>query len=94
MNQDQLTDQALDQLFAQARAQGQAEAGAAERFLVGHRARQRHMRQVRAGWVSALLASAAMVTGLMVLRPASSGPNTLPSSAAYQVYEGALGEGW
>lgn len=83
-------DHDLDQLLAQARADGPAAAGAAERFLVGHRARLRHRRQVRAGWVSALLASAAVVTGLMLLRPE---PN-LPSSAAYQVYEGALGEGW
>lgn len=85
-----MNDHDLDHLFAQARSETFADAGAAERFLVGHRARQQHQRQVRAGWVSALLASAAVVTGFMALRPAPD----LPTSAAYQSYESAVGEGW
>lgn len=90
-----MNDHDLNQLFAQARAETAADAGAAQRFLVGHRARQKHQRQVRAGWMSALLASAAAVTGVMVLRPAPSlSMSDLPSSAAYEVYQSNLGDGW
>lgn len=85
-----MNDHDLDQLFAQARAETSADAKAAERFLRGHRARQQYRRQVRAGWVSALLASAAVVTGLVVLRPTPE----LPTSTAYQSYESAMGDGW
>lgn len=81
----------LDELFARASAHTAADAGAAGRFLAGHRARQSHARHVRAGWVSALLASAAVVTGALVLRPAA--PD-LPATAAYDVYRSTLGEGW
>lgn len=38
----------------------------------------------------ALLAVAAVLTGALVLRPAP----PLPPSAAYDAYEGTLGEGW
>lgn len=85
-----MTDHDLDQLFAAARAATPADAGAAERFLTAHRARLSHGRHLRAGWVSALLASAAVLTGVVVLRP----PAELPSSAAYEVYQNALGDGW
>lgn len=85
MNEDQ-----LDSLFAEARVETAADAGAAERFLAGHRSHRQHQRQVRAGWVSVLLASAAVVTGVVVLRPAADAP----ASAAYQVYEESLGDGW
>lgn len=90
-----LPDHELDALLAQARALTAEDHGAAARFLTGHRARQvaarqRHARTLRAGWVSAALASAAVVAGLTVLRPAPA----LPSSAAYDAYQSALGEGW
>ena len=93
-----MNEHELDDLFAGARAETDADRGAAARFLSGHRERlaQEQMRQqaqtrtVRAGWVSALLASAAVVTGLLVLRPDAA----LPSSAAYEAYQSALGEGW
>lgn len=86
------SDQELDRLFAQARTATAADLGAAERFLAGHRSRQRHQRQVRASWVSALLASAAVITGVVVLRPASD--PVLPTSAAYEAYQNNLGDGW
>lgn len=89
-----MNEHELDDLFAAARVETQADKGAAERFLVGHRERvaeqRSQTRTVRAGWVSALLASAAVVTGLLALRPDGS----LPSSAAYEAYQSALGEGW
>ena len=89
-----MNEHGLDELFASARAETEADRGAAERFLSGHRGRlagqKSQTRTVRAGWASALLASAAVVTGLLALRPDMS----LPSSAAYEAYQSALGEGW
>lgn len=85
-----MNEHALDDLFARARAETAADAGAAGRFLTGHRARQRHARHRRAGWLSALAASAALVSGFAALRPAPEAP----ASAAYGVYESAWGEGW
>lgn len=93
-----MNEHGLDELFAAARAETEADRGAAERFLSGHRGRlaqeerqqRAQTRTVRAGWISALLASAAVVTGLLALRPDGS----LPSSAAYDTYQSALGEGW
>ncbi|PNY81309.1 hypothetical protein [Deinococcus koreensis] len=89
-----MNERELDELFAGARTETEADRGAAERFLSGHRqrvAQQRSQtRTVRAGWISALLASAAVVTGLLALRP----DGALPSSAAYDAYQSALGEGW
>lgn len=92
------TDHELDDLFASARTETDADRGAAARFLSGHRQRlaqeeaqlQAQTRTVRAGWISALLASAAMVTGLLVLRP----DTALPASAAYDAYQSAAGDGW
>ena len=81
----------LDGLLAQARVLSAQDCGAAERFLTGHRARQAQARRRQTGWLSALLASAAVVAGLSVLRPAAS---DLPSSAAYDAYQGALGSEW
>ncbi|GGR67640.1 hypothetical protein GCM10008959_32220 [Deinococcus seoulensis] len=90
-----LPDPVLDALLAQARTLTPEDSGAAGRFLTAHRARQEAARQQRArtrraGWVSAALASAAVVAGLTVLRPAPA----LPSSAAYDAYQSAWGEGW
>ncbi|GAA0509435.1 hypothetical protein [Deinococcus depolymerans] len=85
-----LPDPDLDTLLAQARTLTPEDHGAAGRFLTGHRARQAQQRTRRAGWVSAALASAAVVAGLTVLRPTPA----LPSSAAYDAYQSAWGEGW
>lgn len=92
------TDFELDALFAAAREPTPADLGAADRFLgrVNLRAdeagRQQHQRrhQLRL-WASTALGVAAAVGGLMVLRPT---PAELPSSAAYSVYQSALGDGW
>ena len=84
-------DPELDRLFAQARALSAQDSGAAERFLTGHRERQSQARRRQTGWLSALLASAAVVAGVSVLRPAAP---ELPSSAAYAAYQDALGEDW
>lgn len=88
MNDQDLETQ-LDSLFAQARAETPADVGAAERFLAGHHLRQQRQRHLRAGWLSVLVASAAVMTGFSVLRPATDAP-----AAAYQVYEQSLGDGW
>lgn len=85
-----MNDHDLDTLFAQARTQTPADEGAAGRFLSGHRQRRTRQRNIRAGWISTLLASAAAVAGLTVLRPAPE----LPASAAYGVYQSAWGDGW
>ncbi|GGO20205.1 hypothetical protein [Deinococcus humi] len=90
MNDHELDPTNLDALFAQARAPTPADAGAAERFLRGHRHRRSRQRARRVGWVGTLLASAAALAGLTVLRPAPE----LPASAAYGVYQSAWGEGW
>ncbi|GGK31667.1 hypothetical protein GCM10008955_26860 [Deinococcus malanensis] len=84
-------DPELDRLFAQARALSTHDSGAAERFLTGHRTRQTQARRRQTGWLSALLASAAVVAGVSVLRPEA--PD-LPSSAAYAAYQDALGSEW
>lgn len=85
-----MTDHELDTAFAQARALTPEDHGAAARFLTGHRQRQAHRRTVRAGWMSAVLASAAVVTGLLVTRPDAA----LPASVAYDAYQSAAGDGW
>jgi hypothetical protein len=90
VNKHDWTDADLDALFTQVREPGGDADGAADRVLAAHRARQGHARHVRAGWVSALLASAAVLTGVAVLKPAP----VLPSSAAYAAYESAVGDGW
>ncbi len=90
MNDHDLDAPNLDDLFAVARAPTAADDGAAERFLRGHRHRRSRQRARRAGWVGTLLASAAAVAGLTLLRP----PPELPASAAYGVYQSAWGEGW
>lgn len=96
-----MNDQELDTLFAQARAETPDDAGAADRFLARHRATLA-AEQVQAppaprarAWWPALLAGAAVLTGALVLRPTPGpGASLLPASAAYDVYEGVLGEGW
>ena len=85
-----MNDHELDTLFAQARTPTPADRGAAARFLAGHRQRQAHRRTVRAGWMAAVLASAAVMTGVLVSRP----DVTLPASAAYDAYRSAAGDGW
>ncbi|WP_019587988.1 hypothetical protein [Deinococcus apachensis] len=89
-----MNDHELDTLFAQARLETPADAGAAERFLAWHRSEaapdvplRPHSRSVR--W-PLLLGCAALLTGAFVLRPAP----TLPASAAYDAYQAALGDGW
>ncbi|MBB5236124.1 hypothetical protein [Deinococcus budaensis] len=96
-----MNDRELDDLFAQAREETPADAGAADRFLSRWRAgavpptpapRPRLARgQPTRGW-PALLACAAVLTGALVLRPPAA--PALPASAAYDAYQGALGEGW
>ncbi|MFC4426867.1 hypothetical protein [Deinococcus navajonensis] len=81
-----------DLLLAAARELGADDFGAADRFLAGHRARLAQARRRQAGWLSVLLASAAVVTGLAVFRPDSG--SDLPSSVAYEAYQGALGAEW
>ncbi|MGY2894234.1 hypothetical protein [Deinococcus sp. UYEF24] len=54
------------------------------------RRKQRHPFRV---WASAALGLAAALGGLLMLRPAAS-PTELPASAAYSVYQSALGDGW
>lgn len=106
--ESEVNDAELDALFAQAREPNDADAGAAERFLAGHRIRvaqaqtqaqiQTRPLWVRprrpAKWLAAALASAAVVAGVGVLRPGTLAPGDLPASAAYAVYQDALGEGW
>jgi hypothetical protein len=54
--------------------------------------RPRHALRV---WASAALGLAAALGGLMVVRPAPTPtPAELPASAAYSVYQSALGDGW
>ncbi|WP_309572037.1 hypothetical protein [Deinococcus sp.] len=85
-----MDDHTLDDVFARARALTPEDDGAAARFLAGHRQRAAQRRTVRAGWMSAVLASAAVVTGLLVSHP----DTTLPASAAYDAYRSAAGDGW
>ncbi|MVN87714.1 hypothetical protein GO986_13190 [Deinococcus sp. HMF7620] len=80
----------LETLFAQARTLSPADEGAAERFLTRFRAVAAPRRPRPAAWWPTLLASAAVVAGLLTLRPAPD----LPASAAYDAYQSAWGEGW
>lgn len=94
-----MNDRDLDAFFEQAREETPADAGAAERFLTRHRAELEEgqgrplglppARSRAARWPT-LLACGAVLTGVLVLRPAPA----LPASAAYAAYQGALGEGW
>jgi len=81
----------LDALLAQARTLGPADLGAADRFLTRRRAA---LTRNRAGWLTGALASAALVAGLTVLRPAAQLPGPLPSSAAYDAYQSTWGADW
>ncbi|BBN96418.1 hypothetical protein DEIGR_100132 [Deinococcus grandis] len=81
----------LDILLAQARQFTPADLGAADRFLTRRRAARTRS---RAGWLTGALASAALVAGLIVLRPAAQLPGPLPSSAAYDAYQSAWGADW
>ncbi|WP_424950633.1 hypothetical protein [Deinococcus sp.] len=78
----------LDDLFAAARELTPTDLGAADRFLAGQAGRRRQSLRL---WASTALGLAAALGGLTVLRPA---PTELPASAAYSVYQAALGDGW
>lgn len=84
-----MNDSDLDVLFAQARAETPADTGAADHFLTCHRATLASTPRRALPWPP-LLVAAAVLAGVLVLRPAP----TLPASAAYDVYQGTLGEGW
>lgn len=86
-----MTDDDLDFLFAQARVQTPADAGAAERFLARHRATLAPPPRRAPLWPPLLAAAAAVLAAVLVGRPAAP---ALPASAAYDVYQGTLGEGW
>lgn len=96
-----MNDRELDRLFAQAREETPADTGAADRFLARWRAEgaapapaptaRLHRSWPHRNW-PALLACAAVLTGTLVLRPPAA--PALPASAAYDAYQGALGEGW
>ena len=89
----------LGALFAAARELTPADLGAADRFLVanagvlGHAGRQRRALRL---WAGTVLGVAAVLGGLMLLSPSGlrSAPTELPASAAYSVYQSAIGEGW
>ncbi|MDR6219817.1 hypothetical protein [Deinococcus soli (ex Cha et al. 2016)] len=81
----------LDTLLAQARQLTPADLSAADRFLTRRRAARSRS---RAGWLTGALASAALVAGLTVLRPAAPLPGPLPSSAAYDAYQSTWGADW
>lgn len=87
-----MNDAELDALFAGAREETGADAGAADRFLARRRAQRQPPPPTRARLWPALLASAAVLTGALLLRPPA--PDLLPASAAYDAYRGSLGEGW
>ncbi|WP_041231540.1 hypothetical protein [Deinococcus peraridilitoris] len=81
-------DENLDALFAGARTLTSLDEAAAERAL-------RSWRQTRARrngwrWASGLLATAAMLGGVLYLQHGQ----TLPTHAAYEVYNQASGVGW
>ena len=89
----------LGTLFAAARELTPADLGAAERFLVVHAgALGRAGRQRRALrlWAGTVLGVAAALGGLTLLGPSGlrPAPADLPASAAYSVYQSAIGEGW
>lgn len=88
---EELDTPELDTLFAAARQPTVADLAAADRFLAARRqagrGRQRHALGL---WASTVLGLAAAVGGLTLLRPSPE----LPTSAAYSVYQSALGEGW
>ena len=101
-----MNDRGLDGLFAQVREETPEGAGAAERFLTWHRVNGAEVEasaapvllapvpaRPRSGWWPALLAGAAVLTGVLVTRPLLPGAD-LPATAAYDAYQGALGEGW
>lgn len=89
-----MDERELDALLARVREETPADAGAAERFLAWHRAEQGTTAppaaRTRTTFWPTLLACAAVLTGVLMLRPAPA----LPASAAYDAYQGALGEGW
>jgi hypothetical protein len=94
-----INDDPLNDLFAAARTPDEADLGAAERFL----SRNPEFRapvspaRLRVRYWPAVLALAAAISGVLVLRPltASELPGAeLPSSAAYDAYSSALGSDW
>lgn len=82
------TQDELDRLFAAARQPTPEDLGAADRFLAVRRVPQRHTLRL---WAGTAVGVAAALGGLMLLHPV---PAELPPSAAYSVYQSALGDGW
>ena len=78
----------LDALFAEARELTDEDRAAAERALT--RLRSARSRSRIRTWASTLLAGAAMLGGLTYLGQ----PRDLPTSAAYDAYAQASGDGW
>ncbi|MGI8747122.1 MAG: hypothetical protein ACR2J4_02040 [Deinococcus sp.] len=100
-----LSEQDLDEVFAQVRHSTAADLGAADRFL--KRTTWMHPelsathapapRVRRPNWWLPALAAAALAGGIMMLRPPiTSHPagGDLPSSAAYEAYGSAIGGEW
>ena len=89
----------LGTLFAAARKLTPVDLGAAERFLVvyaealGRAGRQRRALRL---WSGTVLGVAAALGGLTLLGPSGlrPAPADLPASAAYSLYQSAIGEGW
>ena len=94
----------LGTLFAAARELTPADLGAADRFLAanvlaanaGTLGRSGGQRRALRLWAGAVLGAAAALGGLTLLGPSGlrPAPADLPASAAYSVYQSAIGEGW
>ena len=78
----------LDLIFARARQFTPEDGAAAERVLVTLRSRRQ--RSVLRAWTAGLLATAAMLGGVLYVQRGAD----LPTSAAYDVYSELSGEGW
>lgn len=100
-----LSEQELDDLFAQARHPTAADLGAADRFLARTPSTHPELAATHAPvpgvrrphWWLPALAAAALAGGIMMLRPpVTSHPagGDLPSSAAYEAYGSAIGGEW
>ncbi len=100
-----LSEQDLDEVFAQVKHSTAADLGAADRFLERTTwmhpelsAPHAHASKVRRpNWWLPALAAAALAGGIMMLRPSMNSHLTgdeLPSSAAYEAYGSAIGGEW
>ena len=89
----------LGTLFAAARELTPVDLGAADRFLAasaGTLGRSGRRQRTLRLWAGAVLGAAAALGGLTLLAPSGLRltPADLPASAAYSVYQSAIGEGW